>query len=364
MTSATLVAIFGLFYFGGLAAFLLIIPRLWRPEVPFGVSVPAEGTEEVRRRALRFWTGSVIGVTVAAIAGTLLFARFRPEMWAAKVLIIPYFLLGVFCYTRARKMLLPLALASKRVGAALRQRRYRDYMSPWWETIPVGLIAVAVVLLVWAFLTLPRAGGWRLTEPRRIVALVGTVFPAFFVYPLLLLIAVLMAHSKQSVGAGDPEVALAANEAFRTVWIRYMYAIRVMLGALFATVSFCVALANRGFRPPVHVLPFVLLGCIASGVAVGFIIALRYGQGGWRWAVRQGLVEKSQVAAILNGDGMPDARWKFGMFYFNPSDPSVLVEKRFGVGWTVNLGSIWGIALVFAFVGMYLLPSLLRLFAR
>jgi len=31
-----------------------------------------------------------------------------------------------------------------------------------------------------------------------------------------------------------------------------------------------------------------------------------------------------------------DARWIAGMFYYNPSDPAVFVEKRTGIGYTVN----------------------------
>jgi len=358
MRSAALVAIFGGVYFGSLAAVFLIIPRLWRPEVPFGVSVPFEGTEAVRRRALRFWTTSVILLTVAAIASTLLLARFKPEMWAVKILVIPYFALGVFFYTRARKMLVPLALPSKKVGAALRHRRYRDYVSPWWEVVPAGLIVLGLGLLTWVFLSSSKSVG----------AFASATFPGLFVYPLLLLTTVLMVHSKQTVGTGDPEVCLAANEAFRKVWIRYMYALRVYLAALLVTMPACIALTDRGLIPAGPALPFVLIALILGGVAVffagGWIIGLRYGQGGWRWAVRKGLVEKSQAAAILDGDGMQDDRWKLGMFYFNPADPSILVEQRFGVGWTANLGSIWGITLVLAFVGMYVLPPLLRLLVK
>lgn len=33
-----------------------------------------------------------------------------------------------------------------------------------------------------------------------------------------------------------------------------------------------------------------------------------------------------------------DKYWKGGMFYINKDDPSILVEKRFGVGWTFNFG--------------------------
>lgn len=358
MRSAALVAIFGSVHFGALAAVFLIIPRLWRPEVPFGVSVPSEGSEAARRRALRYWTTRVILLTAGAFAGTLLLARFKPEMWAVKLFVIPYFALGVFFYDRARRMLAPLAVPSEKVSAALRPRRYGDYLSPWWEVIPAGLIVLGLGLLAWLLLTSSKGVG----------AFAIATFPGLFVYPLLLLTTVLMAHSKQAVGTGDPDVCLAANEALRKVWIRYMYALRVYLAALLVTIPACIALMERGLIPAGPAVPIVLVALVAGGVAAffawGWIIGLRYGQGGWRWAVREGLVERSQVAAILDGDGMQDDRWKLGMLYFNPADPSILVEHRFGVGWTANLGNIWGITLVLAFIGTYALPPLLRLLVK
>jgi uncharacterized membrane protein len=33
-----------------------------------------------------------------------------------------------------------------------------------------------------------------------------------------------------------------------------------------------------------------------------------------------------------------DRYWLAGMFYLNRDDPSLFVEKRFGIGWTFNLG--------------------------
>lgn len=38
-------------------------------------------------------------------------------------------------------------------------------------------------------------------------------------------------------------------------------------------------------------------------------------------------------------DADDDRFWKAGIVYFNREDPSVMVEKRFGVGWTVNFGN-------------------------
>ena len=61
-------------------------------------------------------------------------------------------------------------------------------------------------------------------------------------------------------------------------------------------------------------------------------------------------------------DGTPDQCWKLGLFYYNPADPAVMVEKRFGVGYTLNFGnrSLWWIlgSGVLAFLVMWaVLPS-------
>jgi hypothetical protein len=38
------------------------------------------------------------------------------------------------------------------------------------------------------------------------------------------------------------------------------------------------------------------------------------------------------------GDGTPDECWKLGLIYYNPNDPALLVEKRSGLGYTLNFG--------------------------
>lgn len=43
-----------------------------------------------------------------------------------------------------------------------------------------------------------------------------------------------------------------------------------------------------------------------------------------------------------------DKYWKGGLFYFNKNDPSLFVEKRFGVGWTLNLAHPLGFIILLA----------------
>lgn len=47
-------------------------------------------------------------------------------------------------------------------------------------------------------------------------------------------------------------------------------------------------------------------------------------------------------------DKQNDSLWKFGILYFNPKDPSLFVEKRTGLGWTLNFANkyAYGILLI------------------
>jgi uncharacterized membrane protein len=47
-------------------------------------------------------------------------------------------------------------------------------------------------------------------------------------------------------------------------------------------------------------------------------------------------------------DRTPDRCWKAGIFCVNPADPALFVEKRLGIGYTLNFGNPWSwIVLVF-----------------
>ena len=48
-------------------------------------------------------------------------------------------------------------------------------------------------------------------------------------------------------------------------------------------------------------------------------------------------VESAGSRRVMNRDD--DTFWKAGMIYYNRDDPSVIVPKRFGIGYTVNYGN-------------------------
>ena len=46
-------------------------------------------------------------------------------------------------------------------------------------------------------------------------------------------------------------------------------------------------------------------------------------------------VDHQPTSAVFRDD---DRYWYGGFFYSNPDDPALFVEKRYGLGWTLNFG--------------------------
>ncbi|MGK7376756.1 DUF1648 domain-containing protein [Planococcus sp. 1R117A] len=73
---------------------------------------------------------------------------------------------------------------------------------------------------------------------------------------------------------------------------------------------------------------------------IGFLILVLGGTALYTFkVVKSGLAaaEQQPPSGIIDADR--DEHWKAGIFYVNKEDPSVMVDKRFGVGWTVNFGN-------------------------
>jgi uncharacterized membrane protein len=85
------------------------------------------------------------------------------------------------------------------------------------------------------------------------------------------------------------------------------------------------------------------------------------------FAVKVGSVDsdfggKSVLEKPSKVEGFDDDQyWKGGLFYFNKNDPSVFVEKRFGIGYTINFANPIGyFILILPIVLMLIIPFLIE----
>jgi uncharacterized membrane protein len=122
---------------------------------------------------------------------------------------------------------------------------------------------------------------------------------------------------------GSPRARVAGtadwSARFRLANLRLIVAMGWMLGALFAVLALNPLLAAGDTL----LIPAWLLVAVPLAVAAGLL-----------WPI----VSISREPGS-GGDGTPDACWKWGQIYYNPHDPALMVEKRFGIGYTVNFGN-------------------------
>jgi len=100
------------------------------------------------------------------------------------------------------------------------------------------------------------------------------------------------------------------------------------------------------------------LGTLAFVLAI-LAIAVHTGQGGENLMKAGESSDISIPDGFPIGDRTPDACWKCGIFYMNRNDPAIMVESRFGVGYTMNLAHAAGWLILGAIIGVPLAIVLL-----
>ncbi len=98
----------------------------------------------------------------------------------------------------------------------------------------------------------------------------------------------------------------------------------VLLGVEFFVAAALSMVALLPFTGSPGVVPIVILTVVILASAI-FLS---------RW-LNRGRVRSQHISA-------GDTCWKLGMFYFNPDDPALLVEKRMGIGYTINFAHASG----------------------
>ena len=155
------------------------------------------------------------------------------------------------------------------------------------------------------------SNGWSGRTPQ------GVYGPLLFGAALVIVISLLayaISHSAQRVPAAGG--APSQGEFAHRVAL-------VLLGVEFFVAAVLSMLALLPFTGSPGVVPIVILTVVISASAI-FLS---------RWLSR-GRVRSQHIS---------DTCWKLGMFYFNPDDPALFVEKRIGIGYTINFahGTSW-----------------------
>jgi uncharacterized membrane protein len=139
-------------------------------------------------------------------------------------------------------------------------------------------------------------------------------------------------------------VSVAAQMRFRTAMTRFLGGVTLLTCSMMTLLSISAARVAAGLSPALPVAMMILTGLLLVFAFGGTLyIAFHYGQGGAR-------LERGAADAPLTNGLADNTRWVLGMFYVNRDDPSFFVEKRFGLGYTINFGNPAALGFFVAFL--------------
>ncbi len=333
--------IFMLSMVGLLAVLYHLMPRLTRPDLYFAVTVPPdfrdtqEGRGILRRYRIQVWIHTLIGLG-------LVFASLWIKHFPA--LLVGFFWQAIGSFIAlygARKQVMPHAVTPKTIREAGLEPRQARLPGGWMVQLgPFAMLAAAGLWLHshweqipgrfpvhWGFDGKPNRWAYRSFSSVYGTLLLGT---AVCIGLVLLAYAILQGSRRIQVGgtAGEREAHFQHTVLSVLLGAEYFLALVLSWTGL-------LPLARYGQRPAG--LPIILLLTLVFVGAVVYILS-HTGQGGTRLAsVPDSSIDKPAKAHPV-GDLTLDKYWKAGVFYINRDDPALVVEKRFGIGYTLNFG--------------------------
>jgi hypothetical protein len=128
---------------------------------------------------------------------------------------------------------------------------------------------------------------------------------------------------------GDPQRSAAQDAVFRYRWTQWVVFTNTGLVLALSLFHWVITDLIR-VRPAVMIAP--VLVTVAAILVYAAVLTVRLGRSGRRLAIGN--------ATTPTGAVNPDdpRHWRLGLFYYDPDDNALWVEKRFGIGYTINFG--------------------------
>lgn len=351
-----------------LAAVQAAVPYLVKRSLAFGVSVPEPAIKS--SKVMAFKRNYSITVLFLSLVSLTTFTVWALNSKPPEELVILggtaiqfgiiFISMSLYFYYHAKMLQLKKAQkwgeSVKQVKMTDLSARTQDAMLPWYVyVLPMFVTVWLIGYSILQYDSLPSMipTHWGINgEPD---AFTPKTFISAISMPLVLLVMQIMflgiqlstKHSGIKLSASNANASRNRQLHLRKYSSWFMFVMSVLLTMLFSffqltTIHPDIASNTVMFGMPVIFLIIVLLGTIVFSITVGR--------------------SDKQIASPINeniSDFDEDQYWKGGLFYFNKNDPSIFVEKRFGVGWTLNFANPIGYLVIFAPIIVILLLSFL-----
>lgn len=325
---------------------LLLLIFLWMPvmgrsKALFGARLTDEDYAGIGRTAVRRYRYSLVALYAGVnIAGAML------ALWRTNVIyVVGAYLLSVFAsvllFSSYVRQLWPLRVhgTGSRFASSLTTRRLSDYTVPALEVAIVVLTVAPFVALAYAYPSLPARipVHWNgFGQPDRwtnksFLAVFFLPLMAAYVQTWLIVLKRDLVQAKFTIPAEQAETYLKFKEQGLNLNLRVMDWARGSVAYLLGAVSLLMLAANDQYRPLLPVISLSIWCAVALLIGgMGFLL--------YKMVKSTKELERLTGNAVVQRDAEAEG-WKSGLYYYNPDDPALMVEKLTGMGYTVNFGN-------------------------
>jgi uncharacterized membrane protein len=349
--------------------FLLILqiymPKLVRKDIFFGVRIPEDeiDNDELKDIYKSYVRNILLSNIVVIILVSILLLNIESEILSGisifGILIVNY-LIYYMAHKKTKEVKKKLNLGKEKKQYVVVDTRFtasnrgKMLASPVWFILAIIIVGFNVYLTLKYYNVAPVeipirwdfSGNVTAYTEKSLISLMFTplmqmimVFVLFFVYKSI-------GWAKQQISVVNPEESKERSRIFRLRTSRFVISI-MMVMIITMTITHFTILQIIGQSKVLIIVTTAAIPVVTAAMTIYYVFTT--GQGGSRIKFKDDK-DKNDVS-----DRDDDKYWKMGVFYANKNDPSIFVEKRFGIGFTINFGNSWGIVSMIGIIGVIIL---------
>jgi len=331
-----------------IAFFGYIIPMLSRKNIIFGVKFPhsMQDSEDVLQIKKHFKISFPIFMIFFIIFSGIFLANTRDLNLGGLLIIIQALIMFIFYAYFNKKMkaiksdpskMPPRTEAVVTVDTSFRNKNLT--ISSLWYILPLVIVLLNFGIVALNYHSIPQKIPMNYDFSGEVTNYASKTFFTSFLMPLLSLfflvifffINLIIKYAKQNIDTAQPKKSSVQNRIFRYKWSKFTF----LSGTALILSLFLSSLSQLEIYPlPPYYVFFFVMFIIFIIVFSAIYLSLKLGQSGAK--IRVNIEEEEEQKAEDYDD---DKYWKSGIFYYNPDDPAIFVEKRIGVGWTMNFAN-------------------------
>jgi len=227
----------------------------------------------------------------------------------------------------------------------------KSLISPWWFLIPIVIILITIFINIKIYPSLPNkvATHWDFKgningyQNKSTFLIYQMPLMEILMTSIFFLCYKIIGWSKKQISAVNPKESKIRNKLFRRILSIYITFSTIAMITFLSIINFqimkVIDISNKS-------MTYFSLIFTLSMIIVPIILGVKIGQGGSKLKLKY---KDDNINNFINKDD--DNHWIFGnTIYYNKEDPSLFIEKRFGIGWTINAGRPLGLIIYISLI--------------